>query len=269
MDIDPRNPLDRLRTSSSLPDDHRETCSPEGVALRRPALESFATNRRQFRIRVHEFAHEPVHGDRRRVTNVRDETSNVASGQPIAQTVPPDQRVLVHDAVHPALTKRAQRRGASAPTDAIAVKPQVIFVRCGAERAREASSIIESSRTRARVAPFSPSRRPVPVPVSATSVRADVSAIDTRARNASRSTARARTCTRARTVRRLEIISIVIRVRIQLIVPLLEVLSARLRRVRGTVFAVKAHGDLARACAASDGRARGRVRGGGGGAMGT
>ena len=136
-----------------------------------------------------------MHGDRRRVTNVRDETSNVASGQPIAQTVPPDQRVLVHDAVHPALTKRAQRRGASAPTDAIAVKPQVIFVRCGAERAREASSIIESSRTRARgravfalAASPSPSPRP---PFARTSPRS------THARGTRRGQPRARERARA------------------------------------------------------------------------
>ena len=33
VDIDPSNPLDPLRTSSSLPDDHRETCSPARVSL--------------------------------------------------------------------------------------------------------------------------------------------------------------------------------------------------------------------------------------------
>ena len=33
MDIDPSNPLDPLRTSSSLQDDHRETCSPARVSL--------------------------------------------------------------------------------------------------------------------------------------------------------------------------------------------------------------------------------------------
>ena len=112
MDIDPRNPLDRLRTSSSLPDDHRETCSPARVSLfadprsnrsRRIAANfaSVSTNLRMSQCMA-------IVGGLRMFV-MRPRTLRAA---PIAQTVPPDQRVLVHDAVHPALTKRAQRRGA-------------------------------------------------------------------------------------------------------------------------------------------------------------
>ena len=176
MDIDPRKPLDPLRTSSLSrrpPRDLLARCRHRPASIAHD--DSPLTSHPCPRIWCTSQCMAIVGGLRMFVMRPRTlRAGNHRSNRS------PDQRVLVHDAIHPALTKRAQRRGPG--TDRRDRGKTTGYLRSlRAERAREASSIIGRVERRVgRYQAFSaprPSPRP---PFARTSPRS------TRARNASR-----------------------------------------------------------------------------------